>query len=162
MIIEPFQTHQAKAVSNLIRRNLLEINSKDYPLEFITYLVDFFSPAQIVKNAQVQHIFVALEEGKVIGTSGLANFGSAKKPSYYGVAVFVEPECQGQGIGKLLVAAVEAKAKEIGAEKITVRAAMGAREFYRKLGYQFQDGKDDLDEKGYYILEKTLSGPGGE
>ena len=64
MNIEPFQTHQAKAVSDLIRRGLLEINSKDYPLEFITYLVDYFSPAQIVENAQVQHIFVALEAGK--------------------------------------------------------------------------------------------------
>ena len=117
MNIEPFQTHQAKAVSDLIRRGLLEINSKDYPLEFITYLVDYFSPAQIEENAQVQSIFVALEAGKVIGTSGLANFGSAEKPDYFGVAVFVAPECQGQGIGKHLIAAVEAKAKEIGAAR---------------------------------------------
>jgi GNAT superfamily N-acetyltransferase len=156
MNIEPFQTHQAKAVSDLIRRGLLEINSKYYPLEFITYLVDYFSPAQIVENAQVQHIFVALEKGKVIGTSGLANFGSAEKPDYFGVAIFVEPECQGQGIGKQLMAAVEAKAKEIGAHKITVRAAIRAERFYEKLGYRYKDGKDILDEKGYYILEKVL------
>jgi GNAT superfamily N-acetyltransferase len=156
MDIEPFQTHQAKAVSDLIRRGLLEINSKDYPLEFITYLVDYFSPAQIEENAQVQHIFVALEAGKVVGTSGLANFGSAEKPDYFGVAVFVEPECQGRGIGKQLMAAVEAKAKEIGARKITVRAAIRAERFYEKLGYQYKDGKDILDEKGYYILEKGL------
>ncbi len=157
MNIEPFQTHQAKAVSDLIRRGLLEINSKDYPLEFITYLVDYFSPAQIEENAQVQHIFVALEAGKVIGTGGLANFGSAEKPDYYGVAVFVAPECQGQGIGKQLIAAVEAKAKEIGARKITVRAAIRAERFYEKLGYSYKDGKDILDEKGYYILEKVLA-----
>ena len=157
MNIEPFQTHQAKAVSDLIRRGLLEINSKDYPLEFITYLVDYFSPAQIEENAQVQHIFVALEAGKVIGTGGLANFGSAEKPDYYGVAVFVAPECQGQGIGKQLIAAVEAKAKEIGARKITVRAAIRAERFYEKSGYRYKDGKDILDEKGYYILEKVLA-----
>jgi GNAT superfamily N-acetyltransferase len=160
MNIEPFQTYQAKAVSDLIRRGLLEINAKDYPLEFITSLVDYFSPAQIVENAQVQHIFVALEEGKVIGTSGLANFGSAEKPNYYGVAVFVEPERQGQGIGKQLVAALEAKAKEIGANKITVRAAIRAERFYEKLGFQYRDGKDILDEKGYYILEKVLKSQG--
>jgi GNAT superfamily N-acetyltransferase len=156
MVIEKFQPKHAKAVSNLIRRNLLEINSKDYPLEFITYLVDFFSPAQIVENARTQHIFVAIEEGKVIGTAGLANFGSPEKPSYYGVAVFVEPEFQGHGLGRQMVAAVEAKAKELDAGKITVRAAMGARVFYEKLGYQLQDGKEELDEKGYYILEKAL------
>jgi len=157
MHIEPFQTHQAKAVSDLIRRGLLEINAKDYPLEFITYLVDYFSPAQIEENAKTQHIFVALEAGRVIGTSGLANFGSADKPDYFGVAVFVQPECQGRGIGKQLMAAVEAKAKEIGAGKITVRAAIRAERFYEKLGFHYKDGRDVLDEKGYYILEKVLA-----
>ena len=156
MNIEPFQTHQAKAVSDLIRRNLLEINSQDYPREYITYLVDCFSPAEIEENARTQHIFVALEEGQVIGTSGLANFGSAEKPDYFGVAVFVEPEYQEQGIGKQLMAAVEAKAKEICAHKITVRAAIRADRFYEKLGYQYKDGKDILNEKGYYVLEKVL------
>ena len=156
MIIEKFQPFQAKAVSDLIRRGLLEINSQYYPLEFITSLVDHFSPAQIRQDALTQHIFVALEEETVIGTAGLANFGSAEKPSYYGVAVFVLPETMGRGIGRQLMAAVEAKASELGAQKLTVRAAMGAQGFYQKLGYQFKDGKDELDEKGYYILEKPI------
>jgi GNAT superfamily N-acetyltransferase len=156
MLIEKFQNRQAEAVSNIIRRGLLEINSQDYPAEFIQSLADHFSPAQIVENAQTQHIFVAIEEDIVIGTAGLANFGSVEKPSYYGVVVFVEPERIGKGIGRQLMAAVEAKARELGVEKITVRAAMGAHRFYEKLGYQPQAGKDELDEQGYYIMEKAL------
>lgn len=158
MNIEKFQPCQADAVSKLIRRNLLEINSKDYPSEFITFLVDHFSPAQIVENAQVQHLFVALEDDRVIGTGGLANFGSAEQPSFYGVAVFVEPERQGEGIGRRLMAAVEAEAAKIGAQKLTVRAAIGARTFYERLGYRFPDGREKRDEKGNYILEKRLEG----
>ena len=156
MIIEKFQPHQAKAVSNLIRRNLLEVNSKDYPSEYITDLVDYFSPAQILENAKTQHLFVAVEAGKVVGTSALANFGSAEKPDYYGVAVFVEPERQGQGLGRQLMVALETQAVELGAEKLTVRAAIRAERFYEKLGYQYKDGQDILGEKGYYILEKVL------
>jgi predicted N-acetyltransferase YhbS len=156
MLIEKFQNRQAEAVSNIIRRGLLEINSQDYPAEFIQSLVDYFSPAQIVKNAQTQHIFVAIEEGNVIGTAGLANFGSAENPDYYGVAVFVEPERIGKGIGRQLMVAVEAKVRELEGDKITVRAAMGARRFYEKSGYQPQAGKDELDEQGYYIMEKAL------
>ena len=156
MIIEKFQPSQAKAVSDLIRRGLLEINSQYYPLEFITSLVDHFSPAQIRENALTQHIFVAREGEAVVGTAGLANFGSTEQPNYYGVAVFVLPEYTGRGIGRQLMAAVEARARELGAQKLTVRAAMGAQEFYVKLGYRFQGGKNELDEKGYYILEKEL------
>jgi GNAT superfamily N-acetyltransferase len=155
MIIEKFQPSQAEAVSKLIRRGLLEINRKDYAMEVIISLVDYFTPAQLVANAQAQDIFVALEGEQVLGTAGLANFGSPEEPNYYGVAVFVLPECQGLGIGKQLMAAVEARAGELGAEKITVRAAINAQGFYLKLGYHFQAGIDQLDEKGYYIMEKS-------
>jgi GNAT superfamily N-acetyltransferase len=159
MKIGKFRPSQAEAVSKLIRRGLLEINSKDYEMEFIISLVDYFSPAQIVENARTQDVFVAAEEGKVIGTAGLANFGSPETPRYFGVAVFVLPERQGRGIGKQLMGAVEARAQELGAQKITVRAAINAQGFYLKLGYQFQDGKDQLDEKGYYILVKMMDIP---
>jgi GNAT superfamily N-acetyltransferase len=154
--IEKFQPGQAEAVSRLIQRNLLEINSRDYPAEFISFLVEQFSPERVVENAQVQHLFVAVADEKVIGTGGLANFGSAETPRYYGVAVFVEPECQGKGIGQQIMAAVEAQAVELGAEKITVRAAIGARRFYEKLGYVFPGGEATQDDKGNYLLEKAL------
>ena len=157
MNIETFQTFHAEQVSNLIRRNLLEINSIDTNEQLITFLVDYFSPTKILENAKTQHIFVALEEGKVIGTAGLANFGNADEPSFYGVAVFVDPDCQGRGIGKLLMALVEAKANELGANKITVRSSISAQGFYKKMGYQFNDGEIILDGNGNYILEKALS-----
>ena len=154
MRIEPFQPLQAEAVSQLIRRNLLEINSRHYSPAFIDYLVAYFSPEQIVEHAQTQHIFVAFQEAEVIGTGGLANFGSAEAPNYYAVAIFVLPEWQGLGVGKLLMAAVEARARALGAQRITVRSAVGARGFYRKLGYRFKDGLEQPDDKGNYLMEK--------
>ena len=156
MIIKQINAIQVNEVSKLIQRNLLEVNSKDYSSDIIAYLVDCFSPKNILENIKTQEIFVATEGSEVIGTGGLANFGSEASPSYYGVAFFVAPEHQGKGIGRQLVQEVEAKAIEMGADRITVRAAVGARKFYEKLGYKYHDGKEIIDKNGNYIMEKEL------
>jgi predicted N-acetyltransferase YhbS len=156
MRVEQFQGHQAEAVSNLIRRNLLEVNSKDYAEDVINSLAAYFSPATLLKNSQSQTIFVATQGGEVVGTASLDNFGSAQSPDYYAVAVFVLPESHRQGIGLRLMEAVESKAKELGAKKITLRASITAKEFYQKLGYRFRDGREELDEHRTYIMEKGV------
>ncbi len=161
MRIEPFQDGQAEAVSNIIRRNLREVNSKDYAEDVISSLVAYFSPATLLKNARSQTIFVAMQDGAVVGTASLDNFGTAQSPDYYAVAVFVLPESQRQGIGLRLMEAVESKAKELGAEKVTLRAAITAKGFYQKLGYRFRNGCEKLDQHGTYTMEKRLGGNDG-
>jgi putative acetyltransferase len=158
MRIEQFQSCQAEAVSNLIRRNLLEVNSQDYAEDAISALVAYFSPATLLENSRSQTIFVATQDGEVVGTASLDNFGSAESPSYYAVAVFVLPELQRQGIGLRLMEAVELKARELGAEKITLRASITAKGFYQKLGYRFRDGCEKLDEHRTYVMEKGVGG----
>ena len=53
---------------------------------------------------------------------------------------------------------VEEKATELGADKITVRAAVNARQFYEKLGYTYRSGIDLPDERGNFIMDKALQG----
>jgi GNAT superfamily N-acetyltransferase len=154
MIIEKFQESQAEEVAKLIKRNLLETSSKYYTSDYVTSLVDNFSPAQILEKARTQYIIVVIEDAKVIGTGTLANFGNSEMPSYYGTAIFVAPEFQRKGIGRQIMQKVEAKALEMGADKITVRAARNARVFYEKLGYIYRDGIAAQDEKGNYVMEK--------
>jgi len=156
MIIEEIRDCQAEEVSILIRRNLQENNSKDYPPDIITYLLNCYSAENILANAKKQHIYVAIEDGKLIGTGGLANFGSLEKPSYYGVAMFVVPELQGKGIGSQILRKVEEKAKELGARKLTIRAAIGAQPFYEKLGYKYRNNQKLQDDSGNYIMEKEF------
>jgi GNAT superfamily N-acetyltransferase len=155
MRIERFQASQADAVSHIVRRNLTEVNSRDYAQDRIDALVAYFSPEKIVENSSSQCTFVAIQDDKVVGTASLDNFGSAESPDYYAVMVFVLPELHGQGIGTRLMEAVETEARRLGAERIAVRAAITAKGFYLKLGYSFRDGVEELDEKGHYILEKT-------
>ena len=99
---------------------------------------------------------MALEDGEVIGTGALANYGSAEKPGYYGTAIFVALDRQGQGIGRALMAAIETQAAALGADRLTVRAAVNARGFYQNLGYQYWAGKQTPDERGNYVMGKVL------
>jgi GNAT superfamily N-acetyltransferase len=153
--IERFQASQAGAVSCIIRRNLIEINSRDYAQDRIDALVAYFSPEKLVENSRSQRIFVAIQDDRVVGTASLDNFGSAESADYYAVAVFVLPELHGQGIGTRLMQAVESEARRLGAERITVRAAITARDFYLKLGYGFRNGVEVLDENRNYLMEKA-------
>ena len=156
MIIEKFKDQQAEEVSKLIHQDLLEIISKDYPQEYLASLFDHFTPANIRKTARTQHTFVAVKGEKVLGTASLANFGSQENPKYYGTSVFVALEFQGRGVGKQLMEKLEVNARELGATMLTVRAAVGARGFYRKLGYAYQNQEELPDEKGNYVMEKSL------
>ena len=156
MIIDRFQAFQADEVADLIKRNLLEITSKYYSPDYIASLIDHHSPMQLLEKARTQHIFIAVEDGKALGTGSLANFGTPEMPSYYGTAIFVALELHRKGIGRQIMQRVEAKALELGADKITVRAAINARVFYEKLGYIYQDGIEMPDDKGNYVMDRAL------
>jgi predicted N-acetyltransferase YhbS len=136
IIIEEFKEYQADEISKLIKRNLLEINSQYYPTESINYLINEFTVEKLVKNSKYQNIYVAIEDSEIIGTGGLANYGSKEEPIYYGIAMFIKPELHGKGIGKQLLHRVEKKAIELGAKEIIIRAAKGSEYFYKKQGYK--------------------------
>jgi len=156
MIVERFQASQAKEVAELIKRNLLEITSQYYSPEYVASLIDHHSPMKLLETAMAQRIFVAVENGKAIGTGTLANFGTPEIPSYYGTSIFVTFESHRQGIGKQIMQKVEEEAIKLGADKITVRAAVNARQFYEKLGYTYRDGVELPDERGNYVMDKAF------
>jgi len=154
--IELIKENQATEVSELIYKNLKEINSRNYSSETIAFLMEAFSPENIIKNMKKHQTVVAMDDTKVVGTGGLSNFGSEEKPSYYGLAFFVDREYQRKGVGKQLVKDIENRAIQVGAEKITVRSAIGAQRFYEKLGYKYHNGEEEKDKNGNYIMEKEL------
>ena len=156
MNINKFHDHQAEEVAVLIKRNLLEISSQYYPPDYMAAIARDLSPEKLIENAKKEHIFVAMENDKVIGTGSSANFGSEEEPSYYGTAIFVIPELHRRGIGKRIMQKLEEKSMELGADKLTVRAAINARVFYEKLGYAYKDGIAVEDERGNFIMEKEL------
>jgi GNAT superfamily N-acetyltransferase len=156
MKITKFHASQANEVASLLKRNLLEISSQNYSPEYIARIISHLSASKLIERAGTEHIFVAIEKEKIIGTGALSNFGSEEAPSYYGTAIFVIPKLHRKGFGKRIMKRLEEKAAELGADKITVRAAINARLFYEKLGYNYQNGVATEDERGNYIMKKQL------
>jgi GNAT superfamily N-acetyltransferase len=110
--------------------------------------------SQTFKNRE--KVFVALKGNRIVGTAGLEAAWSKNPGEYWVLTVFIEPEYQGQGIGRKLIEKVEEYAKSIEAKKLVVPASITGNEFYYKLGYTYKDNKKELNEEKMYIMEKIL------
>ncbi len=68
--------------------------------------------------------------------------------------IFVLPEYQGKGIGRAIIETLEQDEYFLRAKRIEIPASITACAFYRKMGYNYKNGVDQVDEEGLYRLEK--------
>lgn len=155
--IKEYEEKYAEEISNIITRNLLEINIKDYGLEFSKKHAEEFTVDKIKENFKNRtKTYVALKNNNVVGTAGLDKSWYNDDGEYWILSVFVKPENHGEGTGKSLINKVEEYAKEINAKKLVVPASITACEFYHKLGYEYANGRKELNEEQMYIMEKLM------
>ena len=70
-IIE-YEDKYAEEISKIIIQNLLEVNSKDYGIEFVQNFSKEYTPEEIRKVLPKRtKAFVALENHKVVGTASI-------------------------------------------------------------------------------------------
>lgn len=155
--ITPYHDKHAESISHIITQNLLEINSKDYGIEFCKNSAKDFTVEKIKEDFNKRtKVFVALEDGAVLGTAGLDKSWYNDDGEYYILSVFVDVSHHKQGIGRMLMQKVEEFAQEINAKKLVIPASIAGAEFYHKLGYEYSNGKKELNEDKMYIMEKLL------
>lgn len=99
-------------------------------------------------------IFIAEHEGNVIGCVMLYPIADEEKIKLRQMAVY--DEWQGKGVGKLLVDAAEAYAKEKGYLSIILHARKIAEGFYKRLGYYTTSS--EFTEVGipHVVMEKDV------
>ena len=102
--IRPAREDDAGEISAVILRTLRETNAKDYAREIIERIERNFSPSAVLELIDKRTVFVAAIGSRVVGTASLD--GSAVH------TVFVAPDVQAGGIGKLLMAEIELTARE--------------------------------------------------
>jgi predicted N-acetyltransferase YhbS len=118
----------AEDVSRVILRALRETNARDYSPEIIERLALNFSPSAVLELMRKREVFVAVVEHQIVGTASLD--GKAVR------SVFVSPDAQRRGIGRLLMGEVERVAHEIGVKILMVPSSVTAEPFYSKLGFK--------------------------
>jgi N-acetylglutamate synthase-like GNAT family acetyltransferase len=131
----------ANQISAVILRTLRETNAKDYSSEIIGRIEHSFSPSAVLQLIGKRTVFVAAIDSRVVGTASLD--GSVVR------TVFVSPDAQAQGIGKLLMAEIERTARERNIPRLAVPSSLSAETFYVQLGFR-------AVRDSYYGEERTI------
>ena len=146
--IRKFKDDDALEVSDLIRRTLIEENSKFYPKSVIEYMCNEFSPKFLIELSKEREFFVAIEKSKLIGTITFIK-------DYIGT-VFVNPDYHCKGIATKLMDTIENLAKQRKIKKLRLESSINAVNFYEKLGYK-KGEKSQSEEYGVtYEMIKVL------
>jgi GNAT superfamily N-acetyltransferase len=110
-------------------RAIRETCSRSYAPEQVSAWASLLSPDAYTTVLKERVLLVATDEGDVVGF-GQLNPGTGEVD-----AVYVLPDRQGQGIGRLLLAELEAEARARGIRMLELSATLNAVPFYTQAGY---------------------------
>ena len=153
MNIRRFETADAEAVSALIIKTLRISNTKDYPAEFMEEWINIMQPQNILERAGWTHFYVVEDGDKIIGCGSIGPFWGKEDESGL-FTIFVLPEYQGKGVGRLIMETLEKDEYFLRAKRIEIPSSITGCQFYRKFGYDYKNGIAELDEEHVYRLEK--------
>lgn len=151
--IRRFQEQDAAETSAVIGQALRVSNAPDYPPAIIREMLELYTPENLLEQAEGEHLYVLRDGERIVGCGGIAPHMGSETESIL-VTVFVLPEYQGRGAGRRVMEALEGDAYFLRADRVAVHSSITARDFYRKLGYQFSDGVGTPDEEGCIRMEK--------
>jgi GNAT superfamily N-acetyltransferase len=126
--------------------------------EQVTYMFDMmYSAASYADQIRLQghHFLLAAEDGKYLGFASYElnyRMGATKIHKLY-----VLPNLQGKGVGRLLVSKIESIAKKHGNDKITlnVNRFNEAVLFYTAAGFS-KTGQEDISIGNGYLMEDFI------
>ena len=146
-----YVTEDLDAVVEVFQRAIREVACRDY------------DPAQIAAWSAVDRdeweqwrltrpTWIADIDGQVVGFSDLEADGHLDM-------MFVHPDHQGRGIATLLLAAVEAAAREQGLTTIFTEASVTARSFFARRGFVL-DKQDIIESDGErFVIFRMAKSP---
>lgn len=152
MLLRRFQPEDAEAVSRLIVEVLRSVNVHEYSVEAVEAMIPSFTPDKLTDQAGHQYTIVCLQGGDLVGTAALD--GDRVRN------VFVAVQRQRRGIGRALMADLEAQARANQRSRVYLHASLSAESFYRRLGYQTRR-RVEREVEGFPVpvihMEKELS-----
>ena len=133
----------------------------DVQLDYMLQL--FYSLDGLNKNLEDGHHFLlALEDGNALGFASYVNRYQNQLVTRI-PKIYILPEAQGRGIGKLLIDEVARQATKAQSQKLSlnVNRSNNAVGFYKKIGFEITGEEDIKLDHGYlmedFIMEKQLS-----
>lgn len=153
MNIRRFKEADAEAVSALVIKTITISNTKDYPADLMEELVKSQQPENILERAGWTHFYVVENNETIIGCGSIGPFWGKEDESGL-FTIFVLPEYQGKGVGRLIMETLEKDEYFLRAKRIEIPSSITGCQFYRKFGYDYKNGIAELDDERLYRLEK--------
>lgn len=132
--IRRFRAEDAGEVSALIAETLRTVNIKDYSEETIEANVRSHSAQVLLERARDGHMYVVEADSRIVGCGTIAGYWGSVTESIL-LTIFVRPEYEGKGIGRLIVQTLEQDEFFLRAKRIEIPASITAVGFYKKMGY---------------------------
>ena len=151
--IRRFQNTDAAETAGIIEKNLLISNRPDYSDADIQEMITLYSRDGVLERAETSHFYVICDREAIIGCGGIAEYMGNPTESIL-VTVFLLPEYQGKGVGRLIMETLEQDEYFLRASRIVIHSSITAHMFYKKLGYTYADGSAVPDEEGCIRMEK--------
>ena len=151
--VRRYQEQDVEAIVDLIRRNFLEVNVKDYGEEAMKVLAAHHDVDWFKGVASYANVYVFCIDDEVTGVGAISSFWGSLTESIL-LTIFVRPELHGKGIGRFIIQTLEQDELFKRAERVEIPASITAVEFYKKQGYDYKNGVEELDDEGHYRLEK--------
>ena len=153
LTVSRIEDSDAKAVSDLIRKTISISNKKDYPEDIMDQLIEIETPEHVLERASWTHFYVVLEGEDIIGCGAIGPYwGKEDESSLF--TIFVDPDRQGKGVGRLIMNTLENDEYFLRARRIEIPASITGVPFYLKMGYHFKDGITEPDEEHLIRMEK--------
>ena len=132
MKVRRFKEEDAQEVRNLIVRNFLEINSRDYGLSAMETLAKVYDEEKVLNVASYAHMYVFEFEEKIVGTGSISSFWGSETESIL-LSIFVLPEFHGKGVGRKIINILETDEFYVRAAELRYRHPLQQRSFIENL-----------------------------
>lgn len=153
------KTENIPILLDIIHRCMHEVNYIDYtPQQFEKYLARF-TKSWLFDIINTRHYYEVWYQGKIIACGGVSRDSSQKGQSYF-TAIFVNPDYQGCGVGRKLIAHLEQDAWCLDSELIEIPSSKSSHGFYHKCGYKYRSYPpvySDVDGSTIMYKEKRKS-----
>lgn len=151
--IRRFRASDSEEVSELIAKTLRTVNIKDYSEEYIEANVSSHSADVLIERAKQGNMYVVCDNLRIVGCGAIAGYWGSTTESIL-LTVFVLPEYQGKGIGRLIIQTLEQDEFFLRSNRIEIPASITAVGFYKKMGYDYKNGIAEIDNEQVYRMEK--------
>jgi len=153
-----------KTVIEIIKENefdeLFQVISKTckisfanyYPTKFIEKTINSLTPDVLKERSKFGHFYVAKINDKIVGCGVIGPYWGSETESVL-LTIFVDPDCQGNGVGRKIIETLENDEFALRAKRIEIPAGIVGIPFYKKMGYDFKNG-ELIYEDGHFAMEK--------